>query len=621
VKEGLMKKVLLVASGVVLVAGLTVAAEPMARDLSDFLPEQVVEVGPLRIPQTVDREVATRQLQDLHAWLMAEQVAAGIEDPLTVELTSEELEDIEFGASTAHLREPEAQRVGIAKPVSVEMVLLDPDWGATRKTFEGGRVWSGAVRSAGAYGLRVHFDNFWLPPDTELYIFNAAGEVFGPYTEAGPLGTGEFWSHTVHGEVAFLQLRQYGPAGREKLNNTYFDVVDIGHVSRGFGRRPGNAFNKAFCAYNEPCIFNASCGGIDPAVTGARAAVAHMQYVKRPYLYICSGGLINSTVDPGTPYFLTANHCISRDREARTLEAYFHYSVNCSGSCPAQWSQPDTPRTLGSSVVATNKTGDFTLLLLSESAPSGTTMLGWTTEAVAHTRSEQLYRISHPSGAPQSYSEHVVDIYAGTCTSWPRGPWIYSRDTYGATEGGSSGSPVVNGDGLVVGQLSGGCGTNVYETCDNENNATVDGAFAHYYDQVAPYLGSGECIDADGDGYDDEACGGDDCDDSDFWVNPGVSENCDDSIDNNCDGNVNEGCGGCWDNDGDGYDDTACGGTDCDDNNFLVNPGADEVCGDGVDNDCVDGDEPCVCAPAGAACTVNSDCCSNRCHPRKLTCK
>jgi hypothetical protein len=276
--------------------------------------------------------------------------------------------------------------------------------------------------------------------------------------------------------------------------------------------------------------------------------------------------------------------------------------------------------------VATDRTGDFTLLLLNEPAPGGTVMLGWTTEVVAHTNGEQLYRISHPSGAPQSYSEHLVDIFAGICSSWPRGPWIYSRDTFGATEGGSSGSPVVNSDGLVVGQLSGGCGSNVYETCDNLNNATVDGAFAHYYDQVAQYLGSGECIDADEDGYEDEACGGSDCDDSNFWVNPGVSEVCDDNIDNNCDGQIDEGCGNiCEDLDGDGYGDgDGCLGPDCDDSNFGVNPGVSEVCDDNIDNNC-DGyiDEDCggTCLPAGATCATNTDCCSNRCHPRKLTCK
>ena len=620
-----MRNVALAVACLVLAAGLSVAAQPVERDLSTFLPEKVVEVGPLRMPGTVDREAVKRELENLHAWLMAEQVAAGIENPLTVELTAEELEDIEFGAYLDHLREPEAQRVGIAKPLSVEFALIDASWGATRKTFEGGRVWSAAVRSEGAYGLRVHFDNFWLPPDTELYIFNPDGEVFGPYTEAGPLGTGEFWSHTVRGEVAFLQLRQYGPAGRERLNNTYFDVVDIGHVSSGFGGRFGDSMAKSFCTYNETCIENASCGSVDSAVTDARAAVAHMQYVKRPYLYICSGGLINSTVNSGAPYFLTANHCISRDREAATLEAYFDYVIGCSATCPTQWSQPDTPRTLGSSVVVTNRTGDFTLLLLGEPAPAGAVALGWTTEVVAFTNGEALYRISHPSGAPQSYSEHSVDVSAGTCSSWPRGPWIYSRDTYGATEGGSSGSPVVNGGGKVVGQLSGGCGTNVYDTCDNVNNATVDGAFAHYYAQVAPYLGFSECIDADVDGYDDATCGGNDCDDTDPLINPGVAEVCGNSTDDNCNGQVDEGCGStCTDIDEDGYGiGDGCLGPDCDDLDPDVNPGVAEICGDGIDNNCDERvDEDCgTCAASGEACAINSDCCSLRCHPRKLTCR
>ncbi|MGA1394024.1 MAG: putative metal-binding motif-containing protein, partial [Phycisphaerales bacterium] len=49
------------------------------------------------------------------------------------------------------------------------------------------------------------------------------------------------------------------------------------------------------------------------------------------------------------------------------------------------------------------------------------------------------------------------------------------------------------------------------------------------------------------------------------------------------------------DADGDGYPPIACGGGDCDDSNPDVNPGAKELCGDGIDNDCdglVDCDDP-----------------------------
>jgi len=52
----------------------------------------------------------------------------------------------------------------------------------------------------------------------------------------------------------------------------------------------------------------------------------------------------------------------------------------------------------------------------------------------------------------------------------------------------------------------------------------------------------GACSDADGDGYEDQACGGSDCDDSDGHVYPGQSEDCN-GIDDDCDGTIDEGCG------------------------------------------------------------------------------
>jgi len=125
------------------------------------------------------------------------------------------------------------------------------------------------------------------------------------------------------------------------------------------------------------------------------------------------------------------------------------------------------------------------------------------------------------------------------------------------------------------------------------------------------------CDDIDGDGYEDAACGGTDCDDLDPEVNPDASEVCDDGVDNNCDGAIDEGCegGGCVDVDGDGYEDATCGGTDCDDLNPEVNPDASEVCNDGVDNNC-DG-VAAVGLAAGEACSDNAECCSGSCHPRK----
>ncbi|MFC1888937.1 M14 family zinc carboxypeptidase [Thermodesulfobacteriota bacterium] len=98
--------------------------------------------------------------------------------------------------------------------------------------------------------------------------------------------------------------------------------------------------------------------------------------------------------------------------------------------------------------------------------------------------------------------------------------------------------------------------------------------------------------DYDGDGYDSEFCGGDDCDDTDPDVNPGADEsfdsgNCEDGIDNDCDdmADTDPECE-CVDADNDGYRADWCGGTDCDDANLMVNPGMKEVRGNGIDDDC-----------------------------------
>jgi hypothetical protein len=93
-----------------------------------------------------------------------------------------------------------------------------------------------------------------------------------------------------------------------------------------------------------------------------------------------------------------------------------------------------------------------------------------------------------------------------------------------------------------------------------------------------------------------------DCDDGDSAVNPGAHEQCN-GVDDDCDGSTDEDDAtdaATWyaDSDADGYGDpgaasSACSqpsgtspdGTDCDDADAAVNPGADELC-NGVDDDC-----------------------------------
>jgi hypothetical protein len=146
------------------------------------------------------------------------------------------------------------------------------------------------------------------------------------------------------------------------------------------------------------------------------------------------------------------------------------------------------------------------------------------------------------------------------------------------------------------------------EVCDGLDNDCDDSVDVGAIDPLTWYADN----DADGFGDDvaiDQQCAqpsgsvdvGGDCDDTNAAVHPGAAEVCD-GIDNDCDESVDTGANDAtWyaDNDEDGFgDDVAmdpqCAetsgsvevGGDCDDNDPAVNPTANEICDDGLDNDC-----------------------------------
>jgi V8-like Glu-specific endopeptidase len=495
--------------GAPLAAGNAASEEFAKPSFDDYVQAPQAQSEQVGTPR--DPSARVIEMRDLQERLAVAQVAQATRRPLVVRMSERERIRIDQSG-----RVENKYFVGIAKPVmttvdfapaarlgtgSVALAL-----GAARGNVDGGFTWTAAVDVPGATALRLHLTDFNLPAGAALYVYNAAGQAYGPYSSRGPLGDGDLHTNTVFGSRILVQMDVPAGAGAPRLTLAEVGVMGTRFKAPRYGPRGvfaesnvGAIFADAsnLCSANADCVVNAACQS-STAVNTAKDAVASILFQSGANFYICTGGLIADTDTSSViPYFLTAHHCISSSGEASSLETYFDYQTTCSNpNCTQPFN--NTGETVGSTIKATGSTSDYSLLQLSSTpvTPDGlATYLGWLSTAVANTNNTALYRISHPQGYPQAYSEGVVDTNKPTCRSLPRGNFIYSRDTLGATEGGSSGSPVVNGAGQIVGQLYGACGTNLNDVCDAANNATVDGAFAASYPNLAAFLspGGGGC--------------------------------------------------------------------------------------------------------------------------------
>lgn len=321
----------------------------------------------------------------------------------------------------------------------------------------GDKVWKMEIKSADAEALAVYFKDFKLSDDAELFMYNKnKSQVIGAFTSENNPESGYFATELIEGDVVIFE---YHVSEKQSEQNP-FTISEVAYVYKDSGFSTYKGFDgSGSCEVNINCVEGQEW-------QQQKKGVARIQVKQGGSLFWCTGSLINSTKNDFTPYFLTANHCGSNSSTADYNQWVFYFNYE-SIDCDDPANEP-TPNTMtGASLLAnangTNSSSDFKLMLLNDDVPEiyDPYFNGWSRSLLA---SNAGVGIHHPQGdikkistytSPLSSSDYDADGDNSNGFYW-RVVWEETASGHGVTEGGSSGSPIFNPDGSIVGTLSGG---------------------------------------------------------------------------------------------------------------------------------------------------------------------
>lgn len=352
------------------------------------------------------------------------------------------------------------QRVGVTQTLN-----LDPAREGTWTQSAGSAsTWRLRVRSDGARGVSLRFQPFAPPEGAELRVYDRDGVLqFGPYTRADATG-GLLVTPMIAGETAIVELKHQadGPEA-----DTGIRLASATHHYRDLDASPA--------AKSGSCNVDVACPAADPYRDLVRS-VARISFQSGGGTFVCTGSLVNNTNLDGRPFFLTAEHCIENATSASTVVFYWNFensTCRTPGSAASGGSSDDNPNEETSTgAILRARYGnahsqgtisgkpDLTLLEVDDPVGLETFNLYYAGWDVSGTTPTSGVSIHHPAGdakriAIDSTALQRTGYLSNTSTTngthWRIGDW-----EVGTTEGGSSGSFVLDENRRVVGVLSGG---------------------------------------------------------------------------------------------------------------------------------------------------------------------
>ena len=357
-----------------------------------------------------------------------------------------------------------------------------------KSTAVGGKVAAISFNAEGAYGLRLGVLVKQLPGSATVRVytqsapdkvFQISGQAILQLIERNQAAGDQsdaartWWTPDTGEGEATLEVELPPGVAASALD---IAVPQLSHIFENLSLPTAQEYQEQVEAAkineSDPCNLDANCYSDNAQ---ERNAVARMLFTKNGGSYLCTGTLMNDAQNSFKPYFLTANHCISTQTVASSLETRWFYR---SPSCNSGTLQSSSVRkTGGAQLLYASGNTDTAFMLLNDTPPGGTLFAGWSANTVAAGTS--VVGLHHPSGDLLKISFGAVNSQAncqpttgsgfqcsGTSGNYYRVTW-----NQGTTEGGSSGSALFLG-GYVVGTLYGGSAT-----CTNRANSDYYGRF------------------------------------------------------------------------------------------------------------------------------------------------
>ncbi|WP_343747437.1 GEVED domain-containing protein [Fluviicola sp.] len=359
-------------------------------------------------------------------------------------------------------------RVGLNIPVSVNM----SNSGSWTLLPDGTKVWRLIISSKDARALGLYFsEEVQIPAGGTLFAYNANGrQILGAYTSASD----DFQAmEMVQGDQLYLEYS--APAWVQEL--PVFHINEVVYFYRGVEDHVSVFADAASQEKASSCEVDVACSEGNNWANQIRSVV-HYTFNDGTGTYVCSASTINNTANDCKPYILTAWHCGERvaGQSISTWVWYWNYQKTSCATGSANASDPSkgsktmtggTVRASAGNGTLNNPPGqyevagsDFYLVELNAQPPSSYNVYyaGWDR---TNNGSASGVGIHHPAGSAKKISTYTQALAGATYNGgasnahW-RVFWATTTNGHGVTEGGSSGSPIFNSNGLIVGQLSGG---------------------------------------------------------------------------------------------------------------------------------------------------------------------